>query len=279
MRRNAAREIKKFLDDDIGGGDITGALVPRRRLAARITSHEPAVVAGIAYARRAFALRGCRATSPLADGSEVASGAQIMDIRGDARAILSAERTALNVLSRMSGIATRARHLSGLIRGTRARLYATRKTAPGLGFLDKEAVIAGGGMRHRMTLGDMILIKDNHIMAAAASGLTVEDLVRRALKKHARVEVEAETVAEAVAAARAGATIVMLDNFGPARVRRAVAALRRAGLRGSVLLEASGGISARNIRAYADAGADMISVGSMTASVRSIDMSLDVMAP
>ena len=270
--------VARFLAEDIGAGDITSALLPRARLDATVITRESAVISGVAWARAAFELRGCSVRTRARAGRRARAGEAIMDVRGTAQGVLSAERTALNLLSRMSGIATQTRRLADMLRGTRARVYATRKTAPGMGFFDKEAVADGGGMRHRMSLGEAVLIKDNHIAAAAASGIGLAELVARARRRHGGVEVEVEGVAEALEAARAGAQTVMLDNFAPARARRAVEAIRREGIRPRVRIEASGGIGARNIAAYARAGVDMISVGSITSSVRSIDMSLEARA-
>ena len=276
MRRSATGDIARFLNYDIGARDITSDLLPHHRITARVVVREQAVLAGALFARTAFELRGCRVRVGMRDGRGMRAGQSVMTVSGTAQGVLSAERTALNLLSRMSGIATQTRKLVDALRGTRTRLYATRKTAPGLSVFDKEAVRIGGGMKHRMTLGEMILIKDNHIAAAASSGMTLHALVQKAAKKYRRVEVEVGTVGEALDAVRAGARIIMLDNFTPSGVRRAVAALEREGLRKRVVLEASGGIGLRNIRAYADAGVEMISVGSITSSVRSIDMSLEV---
>lgn len=278
MPRSPRGQVARFLAEDIGGGDITSALLPRARLSAAVVCREPAVIAGARWARAAFELRGCAARALVRDGRRARAGQEVMRVSGPSRGVLSAERTALNLLSRMSGIATQTRALADAVRGTRARVYATRKTAPGLSFFDKEAVAAGGGMRHRAGLWDAVLIKDNHIAAAAAAGIPMRELVGRARRRHARVEVEVEGVREAVEAARAGATAILLDNMAPARVRRAVAALAREGLRRRVRVEASGGIGARNIAAYAGAGVDMVSVGSITSSVRSIDMSLEARA-
>ena len=275
MPQSPRGQIARFLAEDIGKGDITSALLARTRLDATLITREPCVIAGAKWARVAFELRGCTVRACARDGRRARAGQAIMDVRGTAQGVLSAERTALNVLSRMSGIATQTRALTAMLRGTRARVYATRKTAPGMGFFDKEAVAVGGGERHRMNLGEAVLIKDNHILAAAASGIGMVELVELAVRRHRSVEVEVEGVREALAAARAGAHTIMLDNFTPARARRAVEAIRREGLRGRVRLEASGGIGARNIAAYARAGVDMISVGSITSSVRSIDMSLE----
>jgi len=278
LRRSPRGQVARFLAEDIGAGDITSALLPRARLRAEIVTREPAVIAGAAWARAAFELRGCAARALVRDGRRAGAGRAVMAVSGPAQGVLSAERTALNLLSRMSGIATQTRALCDLVRGTRARVYATRKTAPGLSFFDKEAVAAGGGVRHRAGLWDAVLIKDNHIAAAAASGIGLRELVRRARRRHASVEVEVEGVREAVEAAVAGATAVLLDNMPPSSARRAVGALERAGLRSRVAIEASGGIGPRSIAAYARAGVDRVSVGAITSSVRAIDMSLEARA-
>ena len=265
------KQLAQFLAEDIGRGDVTSALLPKKRITARIISREKAVVAGAAHARHLFGIMGCRARVLKKDGSRVRGGEAVMAISGEAKKILSCERTALNLMTRMSGIATQTAELVRMIpKGT--RLHATRKTAPGLRYFDKEAVEIGGGHRHRMSLDEMVMIKDNHI----AAGGPLESLISDAKKKHKRFEVEAESTQDAVMAAREGATIVMLDNFTPARIRRTITALRDQGLRDRILLEASGGISRRNIARYGQTGVDIISVGSITNSARGIDMSLEI---
>jgi nicotinate-nucleotide pyrophosphorylase (carboxylating) len=181
------------------------------------------------------------------------------------------ERTALNLLTRMSGIATQTSQLVKKI-PNKTKLYATRKTAPGLRYFDKEAVEIGGGKKHRLRLDEMVMIKDNHI---AVSG-SLESLIKKAKKKHKRFEVEVENIAGLVLAAKSGASIIMLDNFTPIQIKKAITVLKNQKLRNKVLLEASGGINSKNISAYGKTGVDIISVGSITNSVKGIDMSLEV---
>ena len=174
----------------------------------------------------------------------------------------------------MSGIATQANLLVSKIRkiNTKTRLYSTRKTAPGLRFFDKEAITIGGGHKHRMSLNDMIMIKDNHLSVTNS----IEDLIKNARKRHKQVEVEVENQREAILAASNGATIVMLDNFSPAQIKKTIIRLQKKKLRNKVKLEASGGINSKNITAYAKTGVDMISIGSITNSVKGLDLSLEV---
>lgn len=278
-------DLKRFLAEDRAGGDITGRLVPNRRVAASIVlggSRAPkgaeVVVSGARHAARIFAMRRCTAWVLVADGRAARRGAAVVAVSGPARQVLACERTALNLMSRMSGIATATRRIVDALAGTGVEVLATRKTAPGLRAFDKEAVECGGGRRHRMSLGDAVLIKDNHIAVAGRVGA----LVRAAAEKRAAgrgrwaIEAEAETAKEAVDAAAAGADVVMLDNLGPPGAAAAIAALKRAGLRESVKVEASGGITERNAARYAASGVDSISVGALTHSVKGVDYTLVV---
>jgi nicotinate-nucleotide pyrophosphorylase (carboxylating) len=194
-----------------------------------------------------------------------------MSITGDAGKILTCERTALNLLTRMSGIATQTNQLVKKI-PNKTKLYATRKTAPGLRYFDKEAVEIGGGKKHRLRLDEMVMIKDNHI--------AIEDsllsLIKKTKKKYKKFEVEVENTKDAVLAANMGATIIMLDNFTPAQIKKTIQTLKDQKLRSKVLLEASGGITSKNISKYGQTGVDIISVGSITNSVKGIDMSLEI---
>ena len=271
MQYNIRDELSRFLAEDIGRGDITGMFVPHKKIRAGIISRQAGMIAGMRFAGMIFALVGCRARSRVKDGSSIIPNQTVMNIYGDVRAILAAERTALNLLSRMSGIATQANTLaSGLPPGV--RLYATRKTAPGLRFFDKEAVAIGGGRRHRMALDKMVMFKDNHL----AAGPGIAEMISAAKKRHGKVEIEVENGNDAIVAVRAGASVVMLDNFTTRQIRNTVLRLKRLGLRDRVRLEASGSITAKNIDRYADTGVDMISSGSITNSVRAIDFSLEV---
>lgn len=271
MAFNYKKQLLQFLAEDIGKGDITSSLISEKKISARIISREKAVLGGVAYAKKIFKIKGCSVRVLKKDGSKIGPSQTIMTITGNAGDILTCERTALNLLTRMSGIATQTDFLVKKI-PSRVKLYATRKTAPGLRYFDKEAVRIGGGQRHRLRLDEMVMIKDNHI---AAEG-SLSALIKKAKRKHKKFEVEVENTSDAVMAAREGATIVMLDNFSPGQIKKAVQALKSQRLRGAVMLEASGGINAKNISQYGKTGVDIISVGSITSSVRGIDMSLEI---
>ena len=281
ITQDARRHLRRFLAEDVGRGDVTGALLPRGVITASIITRQGATVAGTAHAREIFRLKGCRCRTLKPDGSRVSAGDVIMKVRGEARAVLACERTALNLLSRMSGIATRTAEIAGRLPAG-VGIYATRKTAPGLRMFDKEAVEIGGGRRHRMGLDESIMIKDNHVAAASllmaglAPEAALEHLIRKAGGRRGGLEAEVDSVEGAITAARAGAGTIMLDNFTPRQVRAAIRRLESEGLRDGVRIEASGGITGRNISAYASSGADMISVGFITHSVSGIDMSLEV---
>jgi nicotinate-nucleotide pyrophosphorylase (carboxylating) len=231
------------------------------------------VVCGLEEAATLFDICGCTSKILARDGSAVKKGRAVMKVSGSTRSILKAERVALNIIMRMSGIATETRRMVELAGGV--RVLATRKTAPGLRYFDKKAVVAGGGGTHRMRLDDMVLIKDNH--TALAGG--VEKCVRLA-KKNAgssiRVECEAKNMKEALAAISAGADIVMLDNFTPRQAASAIRHITKMGLRKKVKIEISGGVNEKNIRQYARAKPDFISLGYITHSPRAVDFSLEV---
>ena len=208
------------------------------------------------------------------DGTRLKPNQVVLDVYGNAGTVLSCERTVLNLLSRMSGIATHTSLLISKIRkiNKKTNLYSTRKTAPGLRYFDKEAVKIGGGHKHRMALNDMVMIKDNHLLVCNS----MEDIIKNARKRHKHVEVEVENQKDAILAANCGATIVMLDNFSPAQIQKTITVLQKKKLRNKVKLEASGGINSKNISAYAKTGVDIISVGSITNSVKGLDLSLEV---
>lgn len=271
MRFDVQSELSRFLAEDVGDGDITGMLLQRRNVTARVIPRDDGILAGSRFAGMIFALVGCRSRYASRDGDGMVPDRPIMTVRGDVRGMLGAERTALNLLSRMSGIATQTHALASRL-PPGVKLYATRKTAPGLRFFDKEAVRIGGGMRHRMSLDRAVMIKDNHL----AAGPGIIEMLKAARKAHSSVEIEVENASDAVLAARGGASTIMLDNFTPGQARAAISKLERLGLRRKVRIEISGGITAKNIGRYADAGADMISSGSITNSVRGTDFSLEV---
>lgn len=274
MRQSAKKALASFLAEDIGRGDITSSLLPRKIISASIISRQKGIIAGVQYAKEIFALKGCQVKILKKDGTEVNPNEKIMTISGVAQSVLSSERTALNLLSRMSGIATQTGTLVQKIKkvNSKAKLYSTRKTAPGLRFFDKEAVEIGGGHKHRMSLDQMVMIKDNHLAVAGS----VYPILDKARKKHKTIEVEVENLHNAIVSAQGGASIIMLDNLSPKEILKVIHVLKKLGLRHKVKLEASGGIDKSNIEKYARTGVDMISVGSITHSVLGLDLSLEV---
>lgn len=274
MHIHAKKSLASFLAEDVGKGDITSNLLPRKKISAKIISRQDGIIAGVQYAREIFVSKGCQVKLIKNDGSHLKPNDTVMIITGTAQAVLSCERTALNLLSRMSGIATQTNLLVQKIKkiNSKVKLYSTRKTAPGLRYFDKEAVAIGGGHKHRLALDQMIMIKDNHL---AVSG-SVYPLLEKARKKYKKIEVEVENLHDAVISAQGGATIIMLDNMSPKEISQIVNTLKKLGLRNKVKLEASGGIDSTNIKSYAKTGIDMISVGKITSSVVSLDLSLEV---
>jgi nicotinate-nucleotide pyrophosphorylase (carboxylating) len=270
-------KLRKFLEEDIGQGDITTHLIiPEKAVVeAEIVVKESGVVAGIEEALVICESLKLKAKALASDGNRVKLKTPILHIVGDARTLLSAERTLLNILSRMSGIATTTSSLARKVAAQKSRVACTRKTAPGLGYFDKKAVLVGGGETHRLHLDDLVLIKDNHTRIVGNVGDAVKK-ARESVSFSKKIEVETASVEEALEAARAGADIVMLDNFPPKKARDVVLLLRKEGLRDGVLLEASGRINAENIMDYARAGVDVISVGEITHSPKALDMSLEV---
>ena len=271
MSFNPKKQLVQFLAEDIGKGDITSALLSKKKISVDIISRENAIVAGSKYAKEIFALKGCKAKIITKDGSKIKPNQTIMKITGNADKILACERTALNIITRMSGIATQTNKLVKKI-PNKTKLYATRKTAPGLRYFDKEAVEIGGGKKHRLRLDEMVMIKDNHI----AVEQSLLSLIKKTKKKYKKFEVEVENTQDAILAAQEGATIIMLDNFTPTQIIKTIKVLRNKKLRKNILLEASGGINSKNISKYGKTGVDIISIGSITNSVKGIDVSLEI---
>jgi len=271
MSFNPKKQLLRFLAEDIGKGDITSALLTKKKISVKIISREKGIIAGSKYAKEIFKLKGCEAKILIKDGSKIKPNQTIMKITGNASKILTCERTALNIITRMSGIATQTNQLVKKI-PIKTKLYATRKTAPGLRYFDKEAVEIGGGKKHRLRLDEMVMIKDNHI----AVEKSLLSLIKKTKKKYKKFEVEVENTQDAVLAAQEGATIIMLDNFSPIQIIKTIKILKNKKLRKKVLLEASGGINSKNISKYGKTGVDIISIGSITNSVKGIDVSLEI---
>ncbi len=266
------RIIDTALAEDIHTGDITTlAMLPKaRRMRARLVAKEPMVLAGLAVAERVFARLdpGARFDAAFADGDRLEVGDVIARIEGDAAALLQGERVSLNLLQRMCGIATQTAAYVKEIQGTQARVVDTRKTTPGLRVLEKYAVRVGGGTNHRTGLYDGVLIKENHI--AAAGGILEAVSRARAYIPHTlKIEIETETLDQVALALQAGADIIMLDNMSLAEMSEAVILIGR-----RALVEASGGVNLGSIRAIAQTGVDIISVGALTHSVRAADISM-----
>ena len=274
MIHSPKRELKRFLDEDVGNGYITSKLLQKKRIRAKIITREETVVAGTKFAKYIFSLKKCRTQILKKDGSVSKVNQTILEINGNARDVLTCERTVLNLLSRMCGIATQTNNLKKQIKsaGSKSKVFATRKTAPGLRFFDKEAVKIGGGEKHRMTLNEMIMIKDNHL----AVGKSIEDILEKAKKTGGKIEIEVESQKDAILCAKLGADIIMLDNFSPDRIKKTIKKLTELRLRNKVILEASGRINSKNIARYARTNVDMISVGNVTNSVDGIDLSLEI---
>jgi len=266
--------IDRALEEDLGSGDITTSAVidPSTEGTARIVAKEEIVLAGIEFFSMVFSRLDPEiiVTSTYHDGDVIPEGADIGTVKGSLRGILSAERTALNFLQHLSGIATLTRQYVAKTDPSRVRVIDTRKTTPGLRILEKYAVRKGGGFNHRFGLFDGILIKDNHIAAAGSISEAVEKV--RATAPHTlRVQVEVEDITQLEEAIGAGADAILLDNMSPDETREAVAVAR-----GRVVLEASGGINLETIEEIAQTGVELISVGRLTHSARSVDISLEV---
>lgn len=266
--------LERALTEDIGSGDITSNLTIPQALQGRavIEARQDLIVCGIEIAREVFAAVDATLLFEIlvSDGNRATAGEILARVTGPMRSILAAERTALNFLQRLSGIATLTQKYVDQISGTSAKLVDTRKTLPGWRVLDKYAVATGGGTNHRIGLYDGILIKDNHI-AAAGSLVSAVRAAKAGAPKHLRVQVEVESLAQANSALEAGADSLLLDNQTPQSLKEICAALRD-----QIELEASGGVTLANIRAIAETGVHRISVGALTHSASAVDIALEI---
>ncbi|MEJ0090917.1 MAG: carboxylating nicotinate-nucleotide diphosphorylase [Limisphaerales bacterium] len=269
--------VKSALAEDIGSGDVTTLATVPKSLAFKtvMRAREPLVVAGLEIADAAFRRlsSSVKIEYLVHDGTHVGRGDNLLRISGPARAILTAERVALNFVQRLSGIATLTAQFVAAVKGTRAQILDTRKTTPGWRRFEKYAVACGGGRNHRIGLFDLILIKDNHLAALRnEKPSAVAAAVQLARKKYPRlkVEVEADTLDQVLQAVEAGADIILLDNMAPDQMRLAVKIAKS-----HAKIEASGGVSLGTVRAIAGSGVDFISVGALTHSARAVDIGLD----
>ncbi len=272
LHEHVTRDVIRALEEDLGSGDLTARLLPEDMVArARVICRDPAVLAGVPWFEACF-----RRLDPaveiewnVAEGGALSPGTEVCLLQGQARALLSAERPALNFLQTLSAVATATRGYVEAVAGTRACILDTRKTLPGLRFAEKYAVRLGGGVNHRMGLYDGILIKENHI--AVAGGVKEALAAARRVSTSVPVQIEVENLAQLEEALAAGARLILLDNFSLDAMREAVRLTA-----GRAELEASGGITLENVRAVAETGVDRISIGSLTKDVKAVDFSLRV---
>lgn len=274
---------KKILDslkEDMGYGDLTtNLIIPKGKMGeASVICEEEGVLAGLEEATVLFTEFNVEVKPNYSDGDRIAQpGVEVAHLRGPLRSILTCERTALNFLMRMSGVATATYKTvsQAKIINPRIRVAATRKTMPLLSFFDKKAVYLGGGDTHRLRLDDCILIKDNHIAAFGDIKKTLKT-VKEKVSFTKKIEIEVESAEDALTAAQAGADIIMLDNMSPLKIIETINTLKNNSLRDTVILEASGGINEDNIEEYARTGVDIISIGKITHSARALNLKIDV---
>jgi len=273
LPQDISLQVQAALREDVGGGDVTAALIPpTQRARGRVLTREDAVLCGRPWVEETFAQLdpSLQFIWHAQDGERVGAGQMLFEISGAARPILTGERTALNFLQTLSAVATITRAYVAAIAGTSSTILDTRKTLPGLRTAQKYAVRCGGGSNHRMGLFDMVLIKENHIAAAGSLAAAVSKA--RAASPAVKVEVEVESLAELDEALAAGADSIMLDDFSHADMRSAVARNRARG--SGAKLEASGSVTLDTVRAIAETGVDFISIGALTKHIRAIDLSM-----
>jgi nicotinate-nucleotide pyrophosphorylase (carboxylating) len=279
LKLSIEEKLREFLKEDIGFGDITSeALIGDDQMAdARIFYRENGIAAGLEEVASLFQILGCNVKTLVRDGDEVNAGEILIEIKGPAKSLLAGERTALNILGRMAGIATAVAEMVAIVSevSPNTRVASMRKTMPGLREFDKKAVVLGGGDTHRFRLDDCVLIKDNHLTLMPSVAEAVKR-ARNSVSFTKLIEVEVETLEAAVEAAEAGADIIMFDNMSPAEIRSSLSNLAERGLKDGRLYEASGGINPKNIAEYAASGVDVISMGYFTHSVRSLDVKLKI---
>lgn len=275
---NLRESLVRFLREDIGQGDLTSQYTVNKDLKSSsqiICKSEIAVVAGLEEAKIIFEICNCDSKALVNDGDIVKRGIRVMKINGNTRAILKAERTALNLIMRMSGIATDTKKFVDIVKTVSKdiKVMGTRKTAPGLRYFDKKSIILGGGHSHRNTLDELILIKDNHLAVTTSIQSAITN-ARLKAGKNKMIECEVSNTKSSIEAIKSGADIIMLDNFTPEMAQKTISYLRKSGLREKVLIEISGAVNISNIKDYALALPDMISIGSLTHSSNSIDFSM-----
>jgi len=269
--------LLQFIQEDAPFGDVTSAaIIPDISCNAVIRAEQEGIIAGLEEASILFSHFGVFVTHLAKDGDAVCQNDSLLLLNGDAKKILLVERTALNIIGRMSGIATQTRKISDIVSAINpdCRVAATRKTSPGFRILDKKAVKIGGGDPHRMNLSDGILIKDNHL-ALVPPAIAIQ--AAKMGTSYKKIEIEVETPENALFAAKAGADIIMLDNMSPGQINRTISVLKSEGLRDRVIIELSGGIDESSLPRYAALNVDVISLGALTHSVRNFSVNLEIM--
>ena len=273
------RSIERFIEEDVGYGDITSRALFNDdiKAEARIITNEEGIAVGMNIIKTIFESRNCVTEIMVNEGEPIQKGTTIMEIKGSVNSILEIERVTLNILARMSGIATETKKLSEKAKTINKdiRIAATRKTVPGMRIFDKQAVELGGGDTHRLRLDDLILIKDNHLEIIQSIPKAVE-IIRKKVSFKKKIEVEISRLDQIEEVIQSGADIVMLDNFSPKDAEKASEIIRNKKNKEQLIIEASGNISIENIEQYAKSGVDIISLGRITHSVKNIDMSLEI---
>ncbi len=273
------KKLLEFLEEDIGFGDLTSnLLIPdSMKVKACVFSRTKGIIAGVKEATILCELMDIEYTVLVNDGSEIRENSKIILLEGKAKSILTVERTLLNILMRMSGIATLTNQLVEKVKSVndKVKIACTRKTTPGFRYFEKRAVIIGGGDSHRYRLDDMILIKDNHLFCIKNLERAIKDLKNK-LSFSKKIELEVKTKEEAINGAKFGVDILMLDNFSPDDAKSVIHELQKYGLRENLILEISGNITPQNIQEYAELDVDIISLGYLTHSSKALNLSLDI---
>jgi nicotinate-nucleotide pyrophosphorylase (carboxylating) len=266
-----------FIEEDAPFGDVTSAaVIPDISCSAVIRAEQPGIIAGIKEVSMLFCHFGVSVQPLVKDGDMVGRGDSLLKLHGEAKKILLVERTALNIIGRMSGIATETKKITDIVSAINpsCRVAATRKTCPGFQVLDKKSVRIGGGDPHRMNLSDGILIKDNHLVLVPL--LTAIHAAKK-VSAYTKIEVEVETADDALSASKAGADIIMLDNMSVEKITQTIDLLKREGLRDHIIIEISGGINEEKLPEYAALGVDVISLGALTHSVKNFSVNLEIL--
>ncbi|MBN2250601.1 MAG: carboxylating nicotinate-nucleotide diphosphorylase [Candidatus Altiarchaeota archaeon] len=278
MEKILEKKLLEMVEEDLGFCDVTTSFTPEKKVSAQIVAKEAGIVSGMHELSALFRMFDIKAAPKVRDGAKIKKSQILVTLHGSSRDILVVERTALNILSRMSGISTLTRAYVDKAReaNPKIKVAATRKTTPFFAYFEKKAVKNGGGDTHRLGLGDEVLIKDNHLKLFGSVPEALKAAVKETSFAH-KIEIEISRVKDAVPAAASGADVIMLDNMTPEQIKKAAALLEKWGLRKKVMLEASGGITLENIREYAKTGADVLSIGRLTHSAPALDVSLKIL--